>query len=165
MASGGDEPRLTHLDEAGRARMVDVSAKPPTDRRAVAEGFVRMSPATFAAFVEGRLPKGDATAVARLAAIMGAKRTSDLIPLCHPIPLTGIDVQLEPLPPDRLRIVATVATTAPTGVEMEALTAVAVGALAVYDMCKALDRGIVIESVRLLEKRGGKSGDWRAEEP
>ncbi len=162
MASGEAEPRLTHLDESGRARMVDVSGKAPTAREAVAEGVVRMAPSTFEAFVEGRLPKGDAAAVARLAGIMGAKRTSELIPLCHPIPLTGIDVDLEPLPPDRIRIVARAATTAPTGVEMEALTAVAIAALAVYDMCKALDRGIVLEGIRLLEKRGGKSGDWRA---
>jgi cyclic pyranopterin phosphate synthase len=142
--------------------MVDVSAKADTAREAVAEGFVVMQPATLALIQEGGLPKGDVLAVARIAGIMGAKRTSDLIPMCHPLPITGVTVDLAPAGADRLRITATVKTTGKTGVEMEALTAVGVASLTVYDMCKAVDRGMRIEGVRLLEKRGGKSGQWRA---
>ena len=154
---------LSHLDATGAARMVDVSGKSDTAREAVAEGFVVMQPATLALIQEGGLPKGDVLAVARVAGIMGAKRTSDLIPMCHPLPVTGVTVDLAPAGSDRLRIVATVKTTGKTGVEMEALTAVGAAALTVYDMCKAVDRAMRIEGVRLLEKRGGKSGEWRAE--
>lgn len=157
--SGG----LSHLDERGAARMVDVSAKADTERLATAEGYVVMEPATLALIQEGGIPKGDVLAVARVAAIMGAKRTSDLIPMCHPLPITGVTLDLEPEGVDRLRIRCTVKTTGKTGVEMEALTAVSVAALTVYDMCKAVDRGMRIEGVRLLEKLGGKSGHWKAE--
>ena len=158
-----DEQPLSHLDERGAARMVDVSAKDDTDRTAVAEAFVTMQPETLALIQEGGVPKGDVFAVARIAGIMGAKRTSDLIPMCHPLFITGVTVDLEPDGEDRVRITARVRTTGKTGVQMEALTAVNVAALTVYDMCKAVDRGMRIEGVRLLEKRGGKSGDWAAE--
>ena len=154
---------LSHLDATGAARMVDVSAKADTTREATAEGFVLMLPTTLALIEEGGLPKGDVIAVARIAGIMAAKRTSDLIPMCHPLPVTGVTVDLERAGIDRLRIQARVKTTGKTGVEMEALTSVTVAALTVYDMCKAVDRGIRIEGIRLLEKRGGKSGEWRAE--
>lgn len=154
---------LSHLDASGAARMVDVSEKADTSREAVAEGCVVMLPATLALIQEGGLPKGDVIAVARVAGIMAAKRTSELIPMCHPLPVTGVTVDLEPEGGDRLRIVAKVKTTGKTGVEMEALTSVSVAALTVYDMCKAVDRGMHIEGVRLLEKRGGKSGEWRAD--
>ena len=154
---------LTHLDEHGAARMVDVAAKDITHRRAVAEATVRMKPETLAMIVEGRAPKGDVFAVARIAGIQAAKKTADLIPLCHPLPITAVSVELEP--GDALvRITATVETDAKTGIEMEALTAVSVAALALYDMCKAVDRGIEITGVRLLEKSGGKSGTWTHEE-
>ena len=143
--------------------MVDVSDKADTTREAVAEGFVIMLPATLALIQSGGLPKGDVMAVARIAGIMAAKRTSELIPMCHPLPITGVTVELVPAGDDRLRIQARVKTTGKTGVEMEALTSVSVAALTVYDMCKAVDRGIRIEGVRLLEKRGGESGEWRAE--
>ena len=158
-----DEQPLSHLDERGAARMVDVSAKDDTDRTAIAEAFVAMQPETLALIQEGGVPKGDVFAVARIAGIMGAKRTSDLIPMCHPLPITGVTVDLEADGEDRVRITARVRTTGKTGVEMEALTAVNVAALTVYDMCKAVDRAMRIEGVRLLEKRGGKSGDWAAE--
>lgn len=156
---------LTHLDESGRARMVDVGAKPETERWAVARGHVVMSAETFAAARRGDLKKGDLRAVAELAGVMGGKRTADLIPLCHPVPLTHLDVQVdfdEALP--GVVITATARTRARTGVEMEALTAVAVAALAVYDMVKGLEKGLRITEVRLLEKHGGRSGDWVAEE-
>lgn len=156
------EERLSHLDEQGAARMVDVSAKAETAREAVAEGYVVMRPETLALVQEGGLPKGDVIAVARVAGIMGAKQTSALVPLCHPLPITGVTLDLVPAGDDRLRITARVKTTGKTGVEMEALTAVAVAALTIYDMCKAVDRGMRIEGVRLLEKRGGKSGEWVA---
>ncbi len=154
---------LSHLDATGAARMVDVSDKADTTREATAEGFVLMLPTTLALIEEGGLPKGDVIAVARIAGIMAAKRTSDLIPMCHPLPVTGVTVDLERAGIDRLRTQARVKTTGKTGVEMEALTSVTVAALTVYDMCKAVDRGIRIEGIRLLEKRGGKSGEWRAE--
>jgi len=154
---------LSHVDEKGAARMVDVSAKADTVREAVAEGFVVMRSATLALIQEGGLPKGDVLAVARVAGIMAAKRTSELIPMCHPLPISGVTVDLAPAGADRLRIAATVRTTGKTGVEMEALTAVSIAALTVYDMCKAVDRGMRVEGVRLLEKRGGKSGEWRAD--
>ncbi len=152
--------RLTHFDEGGAARMVDVSGKPETIRTAVAEGTMCMAPATQALVREGRVGKGDALGVARIAGIMGAKRTADLIPLCHPLALTKVAVDLVPAPPDAVDIEATVGLTGRTGVEMEALTAVTVAALTVYDMCKALDRGMRIEAVRLARKSGGRSGDW-----
>ncbi len=162
MASDGPGG-LSHVDERGAARMVDVSGKEITVREAVAEGHVRMQPATLALIQEGGLPKGDVLAVARVAGIQGAKRTSELIPMCHPLPISAVTIELTPAGPDQLRIAATVRTEARTGVEMEALTAVSVAALTVYDMCKAVDRGMRIEAVRLLEKRGGKSGEWRAD--
>ncbi|HKJ93042.1 MAG TPA: cyclic pyranopterin monophosphate synthase MoaC [Longimicrobiales bacterium] len=156
--------RLTHVDESGRPRMVDVGDKEVTDRRATAEGRVVMEPATLATLLEGRSPKGDPLAVARIAAIQAAKRTAELIPLCHTLPLTAVDVELTPddaLP--GVRITATARTRAQTGVEMESLTAVSVAALTVYDMLKAVDRHMRIEGVRLLRKSGGRSGEWRAD--
>ena len=154
---------LSHLDAKGAARMVDVSAKDDTAREAVAEGYVVMLPETMALIQEGGVAKGDVLAVARIAGIMAAKKTSDLIPMCHPLPVTGVKVELVTEGNDRLHITATVKTTGKTGVEMEALTSVSVAALTVYDMCKAVDKGMRIEGVRLLEKRGGKSGEWRAD--
>ncbi len=152
--------RLSHLDDAGRARMVDISAKADTAREAVARGTVRMQPSTLALIQSGGVEKGDVIAVARLAGIMAAKRTHELIPLCHPLLLTDIDVTITPDENESaLQISATVRTTGKTGVEMEALTAVAVAALTVYDMCKAADRGMRIEDIRLARKRGGKSGE------
>ena len=163
MASDSEEPRLSHLDDRGGARMVDVSGKAVTTREAVAEGFVAMRPETLALIQEGGLPKGDVLAVARVAGIQAAKRTSELIPMCHPLPISAVAIALDPVGDARLRVEATVRTEGRTGVEMEALTAVGVAALTVYDMCKAVDRGMRIEGVRLLEKRGGKSGAWRAD--
>jgi cyclic pyranopterin phosphate synthase len=158
------EPALTHLDEQGHARMVDVSAKATTVREATARGRVAMLPETLALIVDGRIPKGDVLAVARVAGIMAAKRTPDLIPLCHPLPLSAVEVSLTPdHEASTVELEATVRTTAPTGVEMEALTAVSVAALTVYDMCKAAERSIRIDAVRLVAKSGGKSGDYRAE--
>ena len=154
---------LTHLDASGAARMVDVSAKADTAREAEAEGRVVMRPETLALIQSGGMPKGDVLAVARVAGIMATKRTSDLVPMCHPLPITGVVLDLAPEGEDILRITARVKTTGKTGVEMEALTAVSVAALTVYDMCKAVDRGMRIEGIRLLEKLGGKSGHWRAE--
>jgi len=153
--------RLSHLDEDGRARMVDVSAKPASAREAVAEGLVRMSPATRDLAMGGGGRKGDVRAAAEIAGVMAAKRTADLIPLCHPLALTKIDVKVEPHETG-VAVRAVVATTGPTGVEMEALTAVAVACLTIYDMLKAAQRDMVVEGVRLIEKRGGASGDWRA---
>lgn len=160
MSEGG----FTHLDEAGRPRMVDVGGKEPTRRTAVAEGRIRMEAATLAAIREGAVAKGNVLTVAQLAGIMGAKRTADLIPLCHPLPITSVEVALEPdeaLP--GLRATATARVEGKTGVEMEALTAVTVALLTVYDMCKARDRGMSIEGVRLLRKEGGASGPWEAD--
>lgn len=150
---------LTHVDEQGRVAMVDTSGKTSSARRAVASGAVRMSPETVAALRANRTPKGDPLETARIAGIMGAKKTAELIPLCHPLPLTHIDVRAE-LRDDGVYLEAEVATQAQTGVEMEALTAVAVAALTVYDMCKALDKGILITDIRLEHKTGGKSGSW-----
>jgi len=150
---------LTHIDESGRARMVDISEKQESRRQAAAEAFVRLSPATLALVAEGALPKGDALETARLAGIMAAKRTSDLIPLCHPLALTHVDVQAE-AQARGIRFVATTSCTGPTGVEMEALTAAAIAALTLYDMVKAVEKGASIERVRLLRKSGGKSGDY-----
>ncbi len=154
---------LTHFDPSGQARMVDVSAKPETSRVAVAEGVLRMAPETLALVREGRAGKGDALGVARLAGIMGAKRTSDLIPLCHPLPLSQVALDLDPddgIPGVRVR--ATVRTTGRTGVEMEALTAVAVAGLALFDMLKAADKGMVLGEVRVRLKDGGASGRHEA---
>lgn len=159
----GTERDLTHLDERGEVHMVDVGGKEVTERVAVAEGVVAMSPELVERLFSGELPKGEAVAVARIAGIAGAKRTPDLIPLCHPISLSGVEVVLEPSG-HGIRIVATVSATSRTGVEMEAMTAVAVAALAVYDMVKGVERGVTIESVRLLEKSGGSSGKWRRSE-
>jgi len=153
---------LSHLDERGAARMVDVSEKSETARTAVAEAVVRMQPATLALIQQGGIAKGDVFATARLAGIMAAKKTHELIPLCHPLTITGVTVDLAPQSDSTLVIRATVKTTGKTGVEMEALTAASVAALTVYDMCKAVEKGIRIEAVRLLEKHGGKSGDWLA---
>jgi cyclic pyranopterin phosphate synthase len=153
--------RLTHLDRRGRARMVDVSAKAVTRREAVARGEVAMRGETLALITAGALPKGDVLGVARLAGIMAAKRTADLVPLCHPLPLSHVEVRLTP---DRLRarvvIEARVAVDARTGVEMEALTAVAVAGLTLYDMCKAVDREMTIGAIRLVRKTGGRSGTF-----
>ncbi len=151
---------LSHLDERGRARMVDVGDKPPTRRCAVASGRLRMAAATRRAALAGETPKGNVVEVARIAGILAAKRTAELIPLCHPLPLTHVDVRVD-ADADGLAVRASAATTAPTGVEMEALTAAAVALLTLYDMLKALDRTMVIEAVRLEEKSGGRSGDWR----
>ncbi len=157
-----EPPPLTHFDAEGRAAMVDVGAKDETRREAVARGRVVMAPATLARIREGQMAKGDVLAVARLAGIMAAKRTADLIPLCHPLMLSKVAVDLTPAPPEAVEIEATVALTGRTGVEMEALTAVTVAALTVYDMCKAIDRAMRIEDVRLVHKSGGKSGTYEA---
>lgn len=156
---------LSHLDEEGRARMVDVGAKPVTERACVARGAVQMAAATLAAIAEGRTPKGDVLAVARIAGIQAAKRTAEWIPLAHPLPLDAVEVELQP-DPERscVRIEARVRAHARTGVEMEALVAVAAAGLVVYDMCKAIDRGMSIDAVRLVAKRGGKSGAWARED-
>ena len=161
---------LSHLDERGHARMVDVSAKPTTVREATARGRVLMSRATLDAITSGAVPKGDVFATARIAGILAAKRTAELIPLCHPLPLSGVEVALcgDAEPTDSaaeaaVEIEATARTTAQTGVEMEALTAVSVAALTVYDMCKSLERGMRVDSVRLTAKSGGRSGEWSAE--
>jgi len=153
--------RLTHVDRSGRPRMVDVSDKPSTARRAVAEATVSVSDETMSLVIDGGGPKGDVLGVAELAGVMGGKRTSDLIPLCHPLALTDLVVAVTP---DRaagvLRVRAEAATTGPTGVEMEALTAASVAALTIYDMVKGVERGVEIRSVRLISKTGGKSGEW-----
>lgn len=150
---------LTHLDDEGHVRMVDVGAKEPTDRSAVAEATVRMSETTRDRLFAGDLPKGDALATVRLAAIQGAKRTPDLVPLAHPLPLDSVTATIEATD-DGATITVTASVTAKTGVEMEAITGAAIGAIALYDMIKGVDRGAEIAAVRLLEKRGGKSGDW-----
>lgn len=156
--SGAD---LTHLDAGGHARMVDVSDKPVTRRRAAADGVIRMRPETLRAIEEREVAKGDVLAVARLAAIGGAKRTAELVPLCHPLALEAIEVRVEAEPElPGLRITVEASAEARTGVEMEALCGVTAGLLAVYDMCKAVDRGMEIGPVRLVEKRGGRSGEW-----
>jgi len=154
---------LTHLDSQGRANMVDVTDKAVTSREAVAEARVRMLPQTLQMIEQGGHPKGDVFAVARIAGIQAAKKTHELIPLCHPLLLTSVKVELQADGTDAVRIRATCKLSGQTGVEMEALTAASVAALTLYDMCKAVDKGMVIEAVRLLEKRGGKSGDWQAQ--
>jgi len=155
--------KLTHLDEEGSAHMVDVSAKATTARKAVASGRISMSAEAAAAIAQGLVKKGDVLAVARVAGIMAAKRTSDLIPLCHPIALSSVSVDLD-LDGTGVSVTATAKTAGQTGVEMEALTAASVALLTVYDMAKALDKGMIISNVRLLAKSGGKSGDWTARE-
>ena len=158
-----EAPVPTHLDERGRVRMVDVSEKTPTRRTAIAEGEIRMRPETLRAILDGEVAKGEALAVARLAAVGGAKRTPELVPLCHPLPLDRVDTEIRPEPAlPGLRIRVATSAEARTGVEMEALTAVSAALLAVYDMCKGLDRGMTLGPVRLLEKRGGRSGHWKA---
>ena len=155
--------KLSHIDKTGAARMVDVSDKATTTRTAIAEGFVVMSARTRDLLEKGDTPKGDVLATARIAGIMAAKRTHELIPLCHPLNLTKVAVHLEPNDePPGVRVVAEVKTAGQTGVEMEALTAVSVACLTLYDMLKAVDRGMRFEGIRLLEKSGGRSGDWRA---
>jgi cyclic pyranopterin phosphate synthase len=155
--------KLSHIDASGRAKMVDVSAKADTQREATARGRVVMRRETLARIEQDGLPKGDVLAVAQIAGVMAAKRTHDLIPMCHPLLLTGIDVTLAPNDARAcVEIEATIRTTGKTGVEMEALTAVSVAALAVYDMCKAVDRTMRIEQVRVVRKSGGKSGEWKA---
>ena len=152
-------PELTHFDGDGRPQMVDVSAKPPTERVAIARGFVAVPEALLAKIAAGTIAKGDPIAIAELAGIMGAKRTADLIPLCHPIALDAVTVAIRPAP-GGLSVEAAARTTARTGVEMEAMTAVSVACLTHYDMLKSAGRGIVIERIELVEKRGGKSGTW-----
>jgi cyclic pyranopterin phosphate synthase len=160
-APRAERRRLTHVDRSGRPRMVDVSDKPSTARRAVAEALVAVSDETMSLVIDGGGPKGDVLGVAELAGVMGGKRTSELIPLCHPLALTDLVVAVTP---DRaagvLRVRAEAATTGPTGVEMEALTAASVAALTIYDMVKGVERGVEIRSVRLVSKTGGKSGEW-----
>ena len=153
--------KLTHLDDEGAARMVDVSAKAETKREAIAEGRILIAAAALDAIRAGSVKKGDVLAVARVAGIMAAKKTAELIPLCHPLPISGVTLDLT-IEPDGIRATAAVTTTYTTGIEMEALTAVSVALLTVYDMAKALDRRMRIEGVRLLSKTGGKSGDWKA---
>jgi cyclic pyranopterin phosphate synthase len=158
-----DSP-LTHFDATGQAHMVDVSAKQETHRIAVAAGTIRMKPETLSLIQSGNAKKGDVLGIARIAAIMGAKRTSDLVPLCHPLPITRVAVDFEVDATNHsVHCRAQVETVGKTGVEMEALTAVQVGLLTIYDMCKAADRGMVMTNVRVLEKHGGKSGDWTAD--
>jgi cyclic pyranopterin monophosphate synthase len=154
--------KLSHIDKTGAARMVDVSDKPATARTAIAEGFVAMAPRTLELLQKGDTPKGDVLATARIAGIMAAKRTHELIPLCHPLNLSKVAVHLEPSnDPPGVRIIAEVKTAGPTGVEMEALTAVSVACLTLYDMLKAVDRAMHFDGIRLLEKSGGRSGDYR----
>jgi cyclic pyranopterin phosphate synthase len=158
------EDRLTHLDESGSARMVDVGGKDETERRAVAEALLVMSAETLDVLRRGDAPKGDVLGTARIAGIQAAKRTAELIPLCHPLPLTQVDVRAE-IEGERVRITAEAKTVGRTGVEMEAMTAAAVAALTVYDMIKGIERDVEIAAVRLLEKSGGRSGSWRAQAP
>ena len=155
--------QLTHFDAQGQAHMVDVAAKAATHRIAIAEGRITMQPATLALIESGTAKKGDVLGIARIAGIMAAKKTSELIPLCHPLVLTKVAIDFELLPESSaVRCIARTETTGQTGVEMEALTAVQIALLTIYDMCKAVDKGMVIARVRLLEKKGGKSGDWVA---
>ena len=155
-----DAPALSHVDDRGRVRMVDVSGKATTAREAIARGHISVAPDALALIRAGRVAKGDPLQAARLAGIMAAKRTAELIPLCHPLPLAHVDVALTETP-DGYEIEAVARTSAQTGVEMEALTAVSVAALTIYDMVKAVDKTMVIGEIRLMEKRGGRSGEWR----
>ena len=154
--------KLSHLDASGKAQMVDISAKSTTERVAVAAATLKMAPSTLATILDGGVPKGDVFAVARVAGIQAAKRTSDLIPLCHPLALNKVSIDFEAVKADELHIEASASVTGKTGVEMEALTGVSVAALTVYDMCKAVQKDIRIEDIRLLSKSGGKSGEWQA---
>ena len=153
--------KLTHLDDQGKARMVDIGGKAESQRIAVAEGRIAMSAEALSAIRDGAVPKGDVLAAARIAGIMAAKKTAELIPLCHPLALDAVTVDFV-MEDDGVRVTATASLTGRTGVEMEALTAVSVALLTIYDMAKAIDKGMVIEEVRLIEKRGGKSGHWKA---
>lgn len=158
-----DDPPLSHTDEDGRSRMVDVGDKEISDRRAKVEGFIRMNPATLQRIIDGKVEKGDVLSVARLAAIQGAKETASMIPLCHPLPLDNVQVEIEDREEDgvgMIRMTVSTRVQARTGVEMEAFMAVSSGLLTIYDMCKAVDRGMEIGPIRLLEKSGGRSGDW-----
>ncbi|MAQ12064.1 MAG: cyclic pyranopterin monophosphate synthase MoaC [Chloroflexi bacterium] len=162
MSTTDNDPnlQLTHLDDQGNAKMVDVGDKDVTSREAIARGYISIQPETLRLIKEGLMKKGDVLTIAQLAGIMGAKKTSELIPLCHPLPLDKVEVELELDDTEcRIDVTATARTTARTGVEMEALTAVTVAALTLYDMCKSVDRGMRIEAVRLVEKRGGRSGE------
>jgi cyclic pyranopterin phosphate synthase len=156
---------LTHIGPDGRARMVDIGAKPVTERIAVAQGKISMAAATRTLATNRDTKKGDPIAIAELAGIMAAKKTADLIPLCHPLPLTNVEVSIAPLDPDALQVTATVRTTGKTGVEMEALTAVSAACLTLYDMLKAADKAMVISGIELVSKTGGKSGDYHKETP
>lgn len=164
MEQNEEMPKLTHLDSTGQVVMVDVGAKAETVREAVAVGIVRMHPETLQQIMKARIKKGDVFSVARIAAIMGAKRTPELIPLCHPIPIDNISVEIEPVGDDKVKLTAEVKNTGRTGVEMEALTAVSIGALTIYDMCKGIDRGMEIEEIHLQRKSGGRSGTYVREE-
>lgn len=163
--NNGPDLHLTHLDDQGNAKMVDVGDKDVTSREAVARGHVTIEPETARLIKEGLMKKGDVLTIAQLAGIMGAKKTSELIPLCHPLPLDRVDVELElDEAESRINVTATAKTTARTGVEMEALTAVSIAALTLYDMCKSVDRGMRIEAIRLIKKSGGRSGDINLED-
>jgi cyclic pyranopterin phosphate synthase len=153
---------MRHLNERGEAHMVDISAKGETVREATAQSTVRLTPELLQKVLDSNLPKGDVLATARIAGVMAAKKTADLIPMCHPLPLSKVEVEISPQEPDSLIVLATCRCTGRTGVEMEALTAASIAALTLYDMCKSESKGIVIESTRLLHKSGGKSGDWHA---
>ena len=156
--------KLTHFNQAGEVHMVDVGTKEITQRVAVTEGYIEMEPGTLALIMEGGHKKGDVLGIARVAGIMGSKRTADLVPLCHPLPITHVDLKLTPeVEKSRIRCETMVKTNGQTGVEMEALNATQVALLTIYDMCKAVDRGMTIQGVRLLEKKGGKSGHWKRE--
>ena len=155
---------LTHLDKNGAAHMVDVGDKQTTKRTAQAQAVITMQPETLRRIAEGTMPKGDIFACARIAGIMAAKRTSDLIPMCHPLPIDGVEVEITPISETEVRLVSTLRCSHKTGIEMEALTAVSVAALTIYDMCKAIDRGMRIDQVLLLHKAGGKSGEYRYQE-
>jgi len=153
---------LTHFNQSGEAHMVDIGDKNETHRRAVVEGCIKMLPETLEKIMQGDNKKGDVLGIARIAGIMAAKKTAELIPLCHPLPITHVDIELKPIKEkNKVHCVVTVETKGQTGVEMEALTAVQIALLTIYDMCKAVDRGMEITSVRLLEKSGGKTGDWQ----
>ena len=157
---------LTHFNAAGEAHMVDVGAKPSTQRTAICEGYISMQAETLALIMAGNHKKGDVLGVARIAGIMASKKTADLIPLCHPLAINHVEIRLQPQPQSeqqRVHCLTTVKTNGPTGVEMEALLATQIALLTIYDMCKAVDRGMVIDGVRLLEKSGGKSGEWKAD--
>ena len=157
-----DSAALTHLDAEGRANMVDVSENDPTNREAKAQAWVRMRPATLKLIQQNGHPKGDVFAVARIAGIMAAKKTHELIPLCHPLMLSAIHIEVKAVEPDSVRIVSTCRLNGRTGVELEALTAASVAALKIYDMCKAVDRGMIIDRIQLLRKQGGRSGNFEA---